>query len=409
MFKINFTFLLFLLPSILLSEDSSLFVSEEGKIGIQTEDPQYDLDVNGQLNVSELIRLEPQLETPLDPQEGSIFLSENGKLQIFFQGAWNELAKAKLPAIAPSNLSLTSAEISSISFTWQDNDTNEIGYKIQFSDNESGPWNDLATLPENSTSYTDSGLDPLTTRHYRVIAFTNDLSSSPSNVLMAETLPLDEPNFYLDDFSDGDFINIDLNLETPTQSGMSWNSVIGTTQFYVTSTSTLTMGGSGLPSRSAWLFSEQGENWSQYSFTFNVYCWYLNSGAGPMFLTVDNDNYYYIDMGKVEGKLIRVINSQKSILSQNDLLRSAHNTHISFKININATAQGVIIEIDKGSDGNIDFSYTDTNSSAISTFTSGGVGFHFDTEAGYHSLSFTNISTKYWIEIFNADMALLSY
>jgi len=54
--------------------------------------------------------------------------------------------------------------------TWMDNSRNETGFTVQKSFNNTGPWTIIATLPPNSTSYTDSIGITNNTYYYRVFA-----------------------------------------------------------------------------------------------------------------------------------------------------------------------------------------------------------------------------------------------
>jgi fibronectin type III domain protein len=80
-----------------------------------------------------------------------------------------QTAPPELPA--PSNLAAMYLTPTSIELTWQYNSTNELGFQIQRSTSSGGPWNVVATVGAGVTSYTDTGLDPVTTYYYEVAAF----------------------------------------------------------------------------------------------------------------------------------------------------------------------------------------------------------------------------------------------
>jgi List-Bact-rpt repeat protein len=76
-----------------------------------------------------------------------------------------------------SSFSLASA--ASITLSWQDNSTNEDGFKIERG--VSGSYAVIASVGANTRAYTDSGLLAATTYCYRVRSFNSSGTSSPSN------------------------------------------------------------------------------------------------------------------------------------------------------------------------------------------------------------------------------------
>lgn len=68
-----------------------------------------------------------------------------------------------LPA-APTGLTATAASTSQTDLQWTDNATNESAYTVERSLDGSTGWTELtSTLPQDTTSYSDSGLDAGTT------------------------------------------------------------------------------------------------------------------------------------------------------------------------------------------------------------------------------------------------------
>jgi titin len=92
-----------------------------------------------------------------------------------------------LPA-APDNLVATKTAAYSIRLTWRDNSRGEKGYKVERGLPTTG-FAVVANLPDNTTSYIDSGLPGSTTFQYRVVAYTDGGDSLPSNVASATTDP----------------------------------------------------------------------------------------------------------------------------------------------------------------------------------------------------------------------------
>jgi fibronectin type 3 domain-containing protein len=97
------------------------------------------------------------------------------------------LSTATMPPPAPSNLVATGIGASQISLTWQDNSSDETGFKIERS-TDGVNFSQIALVGQNVTTYADSGLASNTQYFYRVRA-TNAIGDSPySNVANATTL-----------------------------------------------------------------------------------------------------------------------------------------------------------------------------------------------------------------------------
>jgi hypothetical protein len=88
----------------------------------------------------------------------------------------------------PSNLVATTASTSQINLTWNDNTSSENSYVVQRSlTGQPGSFTTVATLPQNSTGFSDLNLSPGTTYHYRVFARNGYIDSAPSNTANATT------------------------------------------------------------------------------------------------------------------------------------------------------------------------------------------------------------------------------
>lgn len=87
--------------------------------------------------------------------------------------------------LAPSDLVARAVSATSIRLTWSDRSQVETSYKVQRLRND-GTWANVATLPANATTYTDSGLRPAKRYTYRVKAI-NATDSAASNRANATT------------------------------------------------------------------------------------------------------------------------------------------------------------------------------------------------------------------------------
>ncbi len=95
-------------------------------------------------------------------------------------------AQATTAPNAPTGLSASAQSSSSIKLSWTDNATDESGFKLERSlDGQS--FSQIATLGENATGFTDTGLNASTTYYYRVRAYNGAGDSAYSNVAQATT------------------------------------------------------------------------------------------------------------------------------------------------------------------------------------------------------------------------------
>ena len=88
--------------------------------------------------------------------------------------------------VASTDLSASAASHTQINLSWSDNASNETGYRVERSLDQSS-WSSLAAIAANSSSYSDSNLSPSTTYYYRVVAY-NSSGDATSNVASATTL-----------------------------------------------------------------------------------------------------------------------------------------------------------------------------------------------------------------------------
>ncbi len=90
---------------------------------------------------------------------------------------------------APSGLSATALSSSSIWLTWTDNADNESAYLLERSEGGNGNYALIATLPANTSSFLDEGLQASTTYFYRLRASNSSGNSPYSNEASFTTGP----------------------------------------------------------------------------------------------------------------------------------------------------------------------------------------------------------------------------
>ena len=88
----------------------------------------------------------------------------------------------------PADLTASPRSSSAVDLLWRDNSTNETGFRVQRRLDGSGAWNEVAVTAADATSFSDGGLYPRDTYHYRVRAFNDTESSAFSNEATATTL-----------------------------------------------------------------------------------------------------------------------------------------------------------------------------------------------------------------------------
>ena len=99
----------------------------------------------------------------------------------------NYTAAVTPPPAAPGNLSATVVSTTRIGLNWADNASNETGFKIERSSRTNRSFTQIATVGQNTTSYSDTTVRKGTTYYYRVRATNADGDSSYSNEANATT------------------------------------------------------------------------------------------------------------------------------------------------------------------------------------------------------------------------------
>jgi hypothetical protein len=96
-------------------------------------------------------------------------------------------------SVSPSNLTATAASTSQVNLSWQDNSSNEMGFKIQRKTGPAGTWSQIEVTAANVVSYSDTGLNANTTYFYRVQAYNNSgdsIFSNEASVTTANAVPV---------------------------------------------------------------------------------------------------------------------------------------------------------------------------------------------------------------------------
>ena len=110
-----------------------------------------------------------------------------GIVHLLMTGPLWAASKQTVP-LAPSSLTAAALSSNQIQLKWQDNSSNETGFKIEQAPPSTGPWLQIATVAKAVTVYTNSGLIASTMYYYRVRSYNSRGSSSYSAVANATTL-----------------------------------------------------------------------------------------------------------------------------------------------------------------------------------------------------------------------------
>ncbi|MGQ7848599.1 fibronectin type III domain-containing protein [Granulosicoccus sp. 3-233] len=117
-------------------------------------------------------------------QLDAVFLTSSGILRDSFSIVHQ--APPSSPPVAPDNLVTNAISSTDVLLSWNDNSDDESGFDLQRSTDQTN-WTSVATPGTNTSSVTDTGLEPETTYHYRILAVNSVGHSSPSNVATATT------------------------------------------------------------------------------------------------------------------------------------------------------------------------------------------------------------------------------
>jgi len=84
--------------------------------------------------------------------------------------AYNALLRADNPR-TPTDLRVQSATASRVVLIWDDNSTDEDGFRIERKTDPEALFSEISSVPENTSTFTDHNIAPSTTYYYRVRAY----------------------------------------------------------------------------------------------------------------------------------------------------------------------------------------------------------------------------------------------
>ena len=135
------------------------------------------------------LSVEAQLASPFAltvDSSGNLYFVDLGNYRI------RVLTQAS-PLSPPTELTATLVSYNGVDLAWQDNSEGETGFRVERRVDGSDDWNEMGRTEANTTLFSDAGLEPTTTYHYRVQAFDIIQSSAFSNQVRVRTLDVQPP------------------------------------------------------------------------------------------------------------------------------------------------------------------------------------------------------------------------
>ncbi len=114
-------------------------------------------------------------------------VKDNSSLALPLENTTTDITVTNNLPTAPSTLTATAVSTSQINLSWNDNSSDESGFKIERKTGASGTYAQIAATNLNTKTYNNTGLSPSTTYYYRVRAYNNNGDSAYSNEASATT------------------------------------------------------------------------------------------------------------------------------------------------------------------------------------------------------------------------------
>ena len=133
--------------------------------------------------------VEAQLASPF-----ALTVDSSGNLYFVDLGNYRIRVLTQAPPLSPpTELTATLISYNGVDLAWQDNSDSETGFLVQRRVDGSDDWIEIGRTESNTTLFSDTGLEPTTTYHYRVQAFDIIQSSAFSNPVRVRTLEVQPP------------------------------------------------------------------------------------------------------------------------------------------------------------------------------------------------------------------------
>ncbi|UCH62516.1 MAG: T9SS type A sorting domain-containing protein [Fidelibacterota bacterium] len=170
-----------------------------------------------------------ELEKGLDPYDPSDRNEDlNGDGYTNLEKYLNSLCERTDFLMAPAELEASTISYEMINLKWKENALNESGFSIERSMGDTSAFTEIATVGLDDTVYTDTGLEELTTYHYRVRAFNEFVESGYTNLTKTTTLSVGGQPLHASNPSPADSAtDVKINVI------LTWEAAIGATSYDV--------------------------------------------------------------------------------------------------------------------------------------------------------------------------------
>ena len=124
----------------------------------------------------------------------ALALDVSGNLYVADLGNYRIRVLTRAPPLSPpTELTATLVSYNGVDLAWQDNSEGETGFRVQRRLDGSDDWVEIARTAANASAFSDTGVEPTTTYHFRVQAFDIIQSSAFSNPVRVRTLEVQPP------------------------------------------------------------------------------------------------------------------------------------------------------------------------------------------------------------------------
>ena len=124
----------------------------------------------------------------------TLALDDSGNLYVADLGNYRiRVLTQASPLSPPTELTATVVSYNGVGLAWQDNSEGETGFRLQRRVDGADDWVEIAKTAANTSVFSDTGVEPTTTYHYRVQAFDIIQSSAFSNPVRVRTLEVQPP------------------------------------------------------------------------------------------------------------------------------------------------------------------------------------------------------------------------
>ncbi len=206
---------------------------------------------------------------------------------------------------------------------------------------------------------------------------------------------------FLDDFRDGNLHEADPWLAGENTAGLAWRMVSADDeQAYRVER------GDGRNALSepaepglAMVATTVGDDWRDVDFHFTADNGYLIKGGGPVVLLRDAHTFYWLDISRDHGRLLRSLPDGRGGANVEQLaaapaVQLPHHGTRSYCIQVRREPGAIVLRVDADANGTVDFEYRDESAKALEAMPGGRVGFRRDTKQRHHRIRYGDVRVE---------------